>query len=649
MLCNVSFFSYTHITTYPRQRKYVRTMKTLELLAPAKNYEQGIAAINHGADAVYIGAPQFGARAAAGNSLSDIQQLIRYAHIYRCKVFVTLNTVLYESEVSQATTLIWELYERGADAIIIQDMGLLEADLPPIELHASTQMHNVGIDHIRFLEQVGLKRIILARETTLDEMRQLRQQVNVDLEAFVQGALCVCYSGQCYMSAYLTGRSGNRGCCAQPCRNYYNLRNEKGSVLRHHEHLLSLRDFSAANHLADMVEAGITSFKIEGRLKDMAYVKNVTAYYRRLLDSLMSNEQNYCKSSVGDVQLNFTPDLNRTFNRGFTDYFLEGKRQPIASLSTGKAIGQPIGTVRRIAPHTITIRTDIPLSTGDGLCYIGAKGQPEGFKVNHVNGATITPNHMPSLSIGTMLWRNYDHAFQTLLEGETARRTIPINLTLNASSSKLTLRTTSLDGTEAQYSIAFSSEPAQQQEKSREQIIRNLSKLGNTPFVANHIELPNSVPFVPISLLNELRRKTIELMTEQRAEVRPTPSSTRIKNTTQYHPNRLPYQLNITNDKAEHFYHIHGVETIERGLDETNNYIGKHLMTTKYCLRYELGQCLQQTISTPQDKEYKGALFLVNNNRSFALQFDCEHCRMHIDATTPSAFCQETPHSSNTK
>ena len=346
----------------------------LELLSPAKNYEQGCEAINHGADAVYIGAPSFGARVAAGNSVEEIESLARYAHLYHAKVFATVNTLLFDDEVEEAVKLLHQLYNAGVDAAIIQDLGLLECDLPPIELHASTQTHNASLERIQFMEQVGFSRVILARETSLEQMKQIRSNTHIDLEAFVQGALCVCYSGQCYLSQYISGRSGNRGCCGQPCRSAYDLYNGQGRMLLKDSHLLSLKDFSAAQQLQSMIDAGITSFKIEGRLKDMGYVKNVTAYYRQLLDSIMEGRPDLHPSSSGKCRFFFVPDLEKTFNRGFTDYFLR-QRQTMASFATQKSLGKRLGKVKSVGNGSITLNTREPLTSGDGLCFFNSQGQ----------------------------------------------------------------------------------------------------------------------------------------------------------------------------------------------------------------------------------------------------------------------------------
>ena len=346
----------------------------LELLSPAKNMEFGREAVNHGADALYIGAPAFGARAAATNTIQDIETLVNYAHLYGSKVFATVNTLLFDDELEPAVEMIRELYNIGVDALIIQDLGLLECDLPPIELHASTQCHNASVERVRFMESVGFKRVILARETSLEQMRAIREATSVDLEGFVYGALCVSYSGQCYMSQYLNQRSGNRGACSQPCRSTYDLLTEEGRTIMKNRHLLSLKDFNASQYIGSMIDAGISSFKIEGRLKDLSYVKNITAYYRQLLDSMMDGHE---RASSGATTVFFTPDPERTFNRGYTDYFLRG-RQPMASFATQKSIGKPVGVVSTVGRFTLTVDSKETFVNGDGLCFfdernLGAK------------------------------------------------------------------------------------------------------------------------------------------------------------------------------------------------------------------------------------------------------------------------------------
>ena len=606
----------------------------LELLAPAKNCQQGIEAVNHGADAVYIGAPAFGARAAAVNTLADIEQLTRYAHIYHVRVFATVNTLLFDNEVDDAVRMLHQLYEAGVDAAIIQDLGLLECDLPPIELHASTQTHNADLPRIQFLQSVGFSRVILARETSLQQMQHIRSNTTVELEAFVQGALCVCYSGQCYLSQYLTGRSGNRGCCSQPCRSAYDLYDAQGRLLQKDKHLLSLKDFSAARQLQAMVDAGITSFKIEGRLKDMDYVKNTTAYYRQLLDNIMEGNPACRPASSGSCRFFFAPDLEKTFNRGFTDYFLR-QRQPMANFATQKSLGKRIGKVASMGRDTITLATSETFTPGDGLCFFNAQGQLEGFLVNHVQGSAIRPNRMPdSLTVGTPLWRNNDQAFTKQLQGRTAERTIPINLTLTDTPDGLRLTLVDCDGCQASSTVVCSKETPRDPLRAADQLQRQLTKLGDTPFRVAAFTNSCAQPwFVQASVLNQLRRQAVEKLVETRIETHllerghcPTLAQ-RQAGTTPYFETVLDYRANVINRLSEQFYRRHGVQQIERGLEQTGDYDGKALMTTKYCLRYELGQCLRRNPDA-----VAGPLYLQNNGRWFRLEFDCSNCRMLLFA-----------------
>ena len=613
----------------------------LELLAPAKNAEQGIAAINHGADAVYIGAPLFGARAAAGNSIDDIDKLVKHAHLFGSKVFATVNTLLFDNELEAARQMIWTLYDTGLDAIIMQDMGLLEMDLPPIELHASTQTHNIDPQRVKFLEQVGFRRIILARETSLQQMAALRKETTADLEAFIQGALCVCYSGQCYMSLFLdrqhdkTGeppRSGNRGSCTQPCRAAYDLINAQGKVLRKNEHLLSLKDFSAAQNIESMIDAGITSFKIEGRLKDISYVKNVTGYYRQLLDSIMARREGLRPASLGKTRFYFTPDLERTFNRGFTDYFLNS-RKPMASYATQKSLGKMIGTIVSCSNNTLVINNKEPLSAGDGICFFNDEKQLEGFLVNHVNGNRITANKSLNISKGTQLWRNNDFAFEKQLQGNTSERKIAVSMTLAESSDGLELTLIDEDGIKASVAVECIKEPARNETKAKETIIAQLSKLGGTPFEISNIAIDTKQQyFLPASLLNELRRKAVDTLQEKRIDTNRPKDTTLVVNDIPYFQTNVDGRANIVNNKAETFYRRHGVTTIERGPDQhgVNFKEGFPLMTTKYCLRYELGQCLMHKCNKHVSPDYAGDLFLYNNGNKFKLTFDCKKCEMQI-------------------
>jgi len=616
----------------------------LELLAPAKNLEFGCEAINHGADALYIGAPAYGARSAATNTLKDIEALVNYSHIFGSKVFVTVNTLLFDDELEPAVKMIRQLYNIGVDALLIQDMSLLECDLPPIELHASTQCHNASVERIKFLEQVGFSRVVLARETSLEQMREIRKATRLDLEAFIHGALCVSYSGQCYMSQYLNGRSGNRGCCSQPCRSTYDLYDGDGRLLLKEKHLLSLRDFNASQQIENMIAAGISSFKIEGRLKDLSYVKNITAYYRQLLDIILERQStsHLSKSSSGNCTYTFTPDPDRTFNRGYTDYFLR-ERQPMANFATQKSFGKLIGKVTKVGRNNLTISGTEPFSNGDGLCYYDADGRLQGFLVNGVQGRTVIPNQMPDIKVGTTLWRNQDQQFEKRLQSKSAERKIGVEMLFSTTPDGFALRLTDEEGLTVTHSVA--SEKQEARNNSSNQAIKQsgdlldnpnvkqLSKLGNTPFVATAVvDETQGRFFLPVGILNQLRREAVEqLMALRIAHHRPA-DSPRSDGGAPYPTPTLDYRANIINNKSDAFYRHHAVSKIERGLEQTKNYDGKALMTTKYCLRYELGCCLKgeddgkpQVSIAPTD-----TLILRNNDRRFRLDFDCRQCLMRI-------------------
>ncbi len=601
----------------------------LELLSPAKNLDFGREAINHGADALYIGAPAYGARAAATNTLEDIEALVNYSHLYGSKVFVTVNTLLFDHEIEPAVKLIHQLYNIGVDALLIQDLGLLECDLPPIELHASTQCHNASVERIKFLEQVGFRRVVLARETSLEQMQEIRQATCLDLEAFVHGALCVSYSGQCYMSQYLNNRSGNRGCCSQPCRSTYDLYDGEGRLLLKEKHLLSLRDFNASQQLENMIAAGISSFKIEGRLKDLSYVKNITAYYRQLLDSMMEGHE---KVSSGSCTYTFSPDPDRTFNRGYTDYFLR-ERQPMANFATQKSLGELIGKVTSVGRNSLTISGTEPLANGDGLCYYDADGRLQGFLVNGVQDRTVTPNQMPDIKAGTTLWRNQDQRFEKLLQGKSAERKIGVEMLFNATPDGFALRLTDEEGLSVTHSVAAEQQEARNSGGAENPIVKQLSKLGNTPFVATAVvDETQGRFFLPVGTLNQLRREAVEqLMALRIAHHRPADCH-RSDGGVPYPTPTLDYRANIINDKAEAFYKHHSVKEIERGLEQTEDYDGKALMTTKYCLRYELGCCLQGKNRGKSQLDIKPttSLLLRNNDRRFRLDFDCRQCLMLI-------------------
>ena len=603
----------------------------LELLAPAKNVEYGKEAVNHGADALYVGAPSFGARAAATNTVEDLAELVRYAHLYGSKVFVTVNTLLFDDEIEAAVKMIYRLYDIGVDALIIQDLGLLECDLPPIELHASTQCHNATVERVKFMEQVGFKRVILARETSLEQMRQIRESTTVDLEAFVHGALCVSYSGQCYMSQYLNKRSGNRGCCSQPCRSSYDLLDGDGRLLIKDKHLLSLRDFNASQQLRSMIDAGISSFKIEGRLKALSYVKNVTAYYRHLLDSVMDGHE---KASSGSCTFFFTPDVDRTFNRGYTDYFLRA-RHLMATFDTQKSRGKYVGKVTAVGKTSLTVGGEEEFVNGDGLCFIGSDGRMQGFLVNGVKGRVIEPNLMPDISVGTHLWRNNDQRFEKLLQGKTAERRIGVDMRFGATDDGFVLEVTDEDGVSVSSQVEYAHTASNDAGNATQLVIKQLSKLGGTHFEAmSVIDTTDGAFFMPTSVINQLRRDAVASLIEHRINYFHPVDIMVMSNDASYFEKKLDYRANVINGKAEAFYKHHGVKEIERGIEQTCAYKDKALMTTKYCLRFELGCCLKGKSSTQAQVKIAPAdvLMLRNNEHRLRLEFDCAECQMRIYA-----------------
>ncbi len=606
----------------------------LELLSPAKNLQYGIEAVNHGADALYIGAPSYGARQAATNTIEDISRLVRYAHLFGAKVFATVNTLLFDDEMEPAVAMIRQLYNEGVDALIVQDMGLLECDLPPIALHASTQCHNSTPERVKFMESVGMRRVILARETSLEQIKAIREATSVEIESFVHGALCVSYSGQCYISQYVSNRSGNRGACTQPCRSRYDLVAADGRTLVKDRHLLSLKDFNASQHLVSMIDAGVSSFKIEGRLKDLSYVKNITAYYRSLLDSVMEGRE---RASSGKCTFYFTPDPERTFNRGFTDYFL-CHRQPMASIDTQKSRGKKIGTVLQVEKNALKIKTSEQIVSGDGLCWFDEDNRLQGFLVNEVHGSTVVPNRMPEIHKGAILWRNNDHQFEQQLQGRTAERRVGVRLGFAATSQGFCLSATDEDGIEISHAVEAEHIPSDNPGRMSELVVKQLSKLGGTPFEAMQVDdNTRGQWFLTIGMLNEMRRTLGSMLENERtAHFRPADVTT-LPTSSPFPSQVVDYRANVVNRKAEQFYQRHGASVAERGLEQTAQFEGHALMTTKYCIRFELGCCRcgksqnRPRVNIGRDEE----LYLLNNGRRYRLEFDCRECLMRLYPDSP--------------
>lgn len=615
-------------------------MSTLELLAPAKNADCGIAAIDHGADAVYIGAQRFGARAAAGNSVDDIGRLCRHAHVYGARVYVTLNTVVYENEMEDVCLLAGQLIEAGADGFLVQDMGLaseLRRRYPDVVLHASTQTDNRSARKVEWLRELGFARAVLAREMSLEEISEIHRAVpDIELETFVHGALCVSYSGVCYASQHCFDRSANRGACAQLCRMKYDLVDDTGKTIVPGSYLLSLKDLCLIDHLEELADAGAISFKIEGRLKDVEYVKNVVSAYSLKLDEIVKRRPgDYHRSSFGHVERSFEPDLKKTFNRGYTTYFLNGRRPDIYSPHTPKAIGECVGRVKELRRDSFNVAGTASFANGDGLCYVNAEGELEGFRVNRAVGNRLYPFRMPQgLKPGMPLYRNNDEQFRRELSGKTARRTLGLSMELSPVEGGYQLRAKAETGIEATARVDFAHEEARQSQE--ENIRRQLSKLGDTPFELASISLQGGVEglFIPSSLLSQLRREVVNALVEEashkkpeRAKVQHDMAKKAEAEVWQPEYKTYPYIYNVANTLAEQFYHEHGLDVPVARQDRT---VGPLLMQCRHCLRFSLGYCVRRGGKKPAWKE--PLRLRLGDGREFRLEFKCNECQMNIYA-----------------
>lgn len=601
--------------------------RPIELLAPAKNLECGIEAINHGADAVYIGAPRFGARAAAGNSIEDIKALVEHAHLYNARIYVTVNTILHDEELPETEKMIWELYRAGVDAMIIQDMGITRLNLPPIALHASTQMDNRTPEKVKFLSDIGFRQVVLARELSLDEIKKIHDTCpETLLEVFIHGALCVSYSGQCYVSQACYGRSANRGECAQFCRLAFDLVDSNGKTIEQNKHLLSLKDMNQSDNLEALLDAGATSLKIEGRLKDVSYVKNVTAYYRQKLDSIFKYRKEYVRASSGTVKTTFTPQLDKSFSRGFTDYFLRGRNPGIFSFSTPKSLGEEVGTVKEIRGNYFTVAGVKSFNNGDGLCYIDDNGRLQGFRVNRVENNKLFPQDMPRLKPKTRLYRNFDQEFEKLMQKKSAERKIAVDICLAENNFGFTLSFTDEDDNSVSLTLERVKEPARTPQADN---LRNqLSKLGNTPFEAKDIKIDLSDNwFIPSSELSELRRNAVEKLLEAR-RINYRREVFRLKESkTKFSISTLTYLGNVMNSSAAEFYKNHGVLKVMPAFEKEQPKDAV-LMFCKHCIRYSMGWCpVHHKVRSPFREPY----YLVSSDgRRFRLEFDCKQCQMKV-------------------
>jgi collagenase-like PrtC family protease len=613
---------------------------SIELLSPARDAEIAREAILHGADAVYIGGPGFGARHNAGNSVKDIADLVAFARRYYAKVYVTLNTILHDNELEHARRLIYQLYDAGVDALIIQDMAIMQLDIPPIDLHASTQTDIRTLEKARFLSDVGFSQLVLARELNLADIRRISESVDATLEFFIHGALCVAFSGQCYISHAQTGRSANRGDCSQACRLPYTLKDDQGRVVAYDKHLLSMKDNDQSANLSALIEAGVRSFKIEGRYKDVSYVKNITAFYRQKLDQILTQRSDLRASSSGQCRHAFIPNPEKTFHRGNTDYFVNQRQMDIGAFDSPKYIGLPIGEINSVTRSYIEVDSAEPLSNGDGLNVL-IKREIVGFRANKVekiaqNRYRVYPNEMPpellTLKSGHRLQRNLDHQWQQLLLKSSSERKIAIALSLTDAQGDLVLQARCEDGIAVSVTLEGPFEEAKQSDRALTALRDGLSKLGQTLYRATSVTVNLSTAwFVPSAQLNQLRRDTVEALTEarvaayQRAErklaVEPAPV---------YPQTQLSFLANVYNQKAREFYQNHGVTLIDAAYEAHQEKGDVPVMITKHCLRFAFHLCPKQAKGVQGVKTKVTPMQLVHNDEILTLKFDCKACEMQV-------------------
>lgn len=621
-------------------------MRKLELLAPAKDLKCGIAAIDCGADAVYIGAARFGARQAVGNSIDDINELCEYAHKFGCKVYVTVNTIIYDNELEDTQKLLNELGRIGVDAILVQDMGITKLQLPQnVALHASTQTDNRSAEKVEWLARHNFDRVVLARELSLEEIRIIHRRVpQTELEVFVHGALCVSFSGVCYASEYCFGRSANRGACAQFCRMKFDLTDKDGNEIINQAHLLSLKDMCRIDSLELLADAGVTSFKIEGRLKDINYVRNVTAAYSNQLNEIISRRgSEYERASSGVCDIRFTPNLNKTFNRGFTDYFLNGRTSDLASFYTPKAMGEYVGKVKEIRGNSFNVAGTTSFANGDGLCFINSNNELEGFRINRAEGNRLFPLRMPrGLRKGIALYRNSDQLFEKELNGDNGQRKLGIRINIKASAEGLHIEAKTCDE-KLHINLQKDISLEKAQKSQVDNIKRQISKFGNTIFTVEDVIVePKDFPwFIPNSILAEIRRQAADELMGRLSEMSENQKDTKTKDQAQQFPDngkvsfhsissyQHPYMYNIANRLAHSFYEQEGMSDITPAF-EIRKPSSPLVMQCRYCLRHELGQCKK---SHKQSGLLKEPLHLrLADGRTFRLEFDCKKCQMNIYA-----------------
>jgi putative protease len=631
----------------------------LELLSPAKTAEIGREAILHGADAVYIGGPAFGARHNASNPLEDIASLVEFAHRYRSRIFVTMNTIMHDAELETARQQIWQLYEAGVDALIIQDMGLLELDLPPIQMHASTQCDIRTLEKAKFLSQVGFSQLVLARELTIEQIKAIRAQVETPLEYFIHGALCVAFSGQCYISHADNGRSANRGDCSQACRLPYTLSDGQGRVVAYEKHLLSMKDNDQSRNLEALIDAGVRSFKIEGRYKDMGYVKNITAHYRLLLDEILERRPELARASSGRTRVLFTPDVDKNFHRGHTDYFAQGRQQTIGAFDSPKYVGVELGTVVRIGGDNFDIVANEAMANGDGLNYMH-KRETVGIQANTVQKLgdeeegqrwRVFPNEPVSslvgLKVGTVISRNRDHQWESALTKKSSERKVGLDLTLSEIDGGLRLALRDEDGIESHADALIALQPAREAAQADGALRASLAKLGNTMFEAGTVTLQLSQPwFVAASAINALRRDAVAAHEAARLASWERPARAPVAEPAPVYPDtQLSYLANVYNDKARAFYHKYGVQLIDAAYESHQEPGEVSLMITKHCLRFSFNLCPKQAkgVQGVQGQVRAEPMTLVSGEERYTLKFDCKPCEMHIIGAMKPAILHSPP------
>ncbi len=601
-------------------------MTKLELLAPARDYASAVAAVDHGADALYIGGSSFGARKAAANSAEDIARVVEYAHQFGVRVYATFNTVIFDGELEEARRAAEELVATGVDALIIQDMAVARMGLP-IDLHASTQMCNMTVEGVKFLEELGFSRIVLERALSKGQIEEITRGTNVEIEAFVHGAICVSHSGRCLLSRSMSSRSGNRGECSQPCRMTYDLCDDRGKRILTERHLLSVKDLNLSRRLGEMVDIGVTSFKIEGRLKEIGYTKNIVAHYRRLLDEAITQREGYKRSSWGESKIDFTPNPIKSFTRGESEYLFDGQAPNLASFDTPKSMGEAIGEVVELRRgEAFRVHSAERLSAGDGVCFITSDGL-RGTNINRVEGEWIYPNRMDGVTKGVKIYRNFDKQFSGALEGSRTRRTVSVRAKISITPSCATLTYVDEQGYSATTSVCEEAQEAQNTNKMREVIHTQLSKCGDTIFRVEKVDVEAGSEnyFTPSSRLASLRRETLEQLRKRRVESMNVSYRHFVENLAARYPHLIiSAEGAVTNRVATQLYIDHGAESVTPSWECERDLTGAKVMESSYCLRHEIGECLKE------GSRLRGQLYMHHGAHRFRLEFDCEKCQMNI-------------------